>query len=77
MKVLLTGGAGFIGSHTCLALLAKYYWIVVIDSFVNSNKLSFKCVINTFHSNKTINNICYLLLYSELISYYKIWVKIF
>ena len=38
--VLVTGGAGFIGSHTCLALLEKGYGIIVIDSFVNSSPKS-------------------------------------
>ena len=40
MKVLVTGGAGFIGSHTCLELLQKGYEVVVLDSYVNSNKKS-------------------------------------
>ena len=37
---LVTGGAGFIGSHTCLALLEKGYGIIVIDSFLNSSPKS-------------------------------------
>ena len=41
MKVILvTGGTGFIGSHTCLALLEKGYGIIVIDSFLNSSPKS-------------------------------------
>jgi len=36
MPVLITGGAGFIGSHTCVELLNAGYDIVVIDSLVNS-----------------------------------------
>ena len=32
-SILITGGCGFIGSHTCLALLENNYKIVVIDSF--------------------------------------------
>ena len=37
MKVLLTGGAGYIGSHTCLELLEKGYQVVVVDNLCNSN----------------------------------------
>ena len=44
-KILLTGGAGFIGSHMCLYLLEKGYKVVVVDSFVNSNPISLKRVL--------------------------------
>jgi UDP-glucose 4-epimerase len=37
MSLLITGGAGFIGSHTCIELLNAGYEIVVIDSFMNSH----------------------------------------
>ncbi len=36
MKVLITGGAGFIGSHTCVELLENNVEIVVMDNFCNS-----------------------------------------
>ena len=36
MKVLLTGGAGFIGSHTAVGLLEKGHEVVIADNFVNS-----------------------------------------
>ena len=36
MKILVAGGAGFIGSHTCTALLEAGHSVVVADNFVNS-----------------------------------------
>ncbi len=36
MSILVTGGAGFIGSHTCVELLQAGYEIVVLDNFSNS-----------------------------------------
>lgn len=37
MNILVTGGAGYIGSHTCLALLEAGYNVIIADNFVNSN----------------------------------------
>ena len=37
MNVLVTGGAGYIGSHTCVELLNSGYGVVVIDNLCNSN----------------------------------------
>ena len=37
MKILVTGGAGYIGSHTCVELLEKGMEVVCIDNLVNSN----------------------------------------
>lgn len=37
MKILVTGGAGYIGSHTCVELLNDGHEVVVIDNFVNSS----------------------------------------
>ena len=36
MKVLITGGAGYIGSHTCVELLNAGHEIIVVDNFSNS-----------------------------------------
>lgn len=36
MSILVTGGAGYIGSHTCVELLNAGYDIVVLDNFMNS-----------------------------------------
>ncbi len=38
MKVLLTGGTGYIGSHTCVELLNNGYDVVIADNFDNSNE---------------------------------------
>ena len=40
MSVLVTGGAGYIGSHTCVELLESGYDVVVIDNLCNSNARS-------------------------------------
>ena len=40
MNVLVTGGAGYIGSHTCLELLESGYGVVVVDNLCNSNATS-------------------------------------
>ena len=37
MRILVTGGAGYIGSHTCVDLLEAGYEVVVLDNLVNSS----------------------------------------
>ena len=44
MKVLVTGGAGYIGSHTCVELLNAGYEIVVLDNLCNSSEKSLDVV---------------------------------
>ena len=39
-NILLTGGCGFIGTHTALALLEKGYTVFIIDSLANSSSES-------------------------------------
>ena len=53
-SILITGGAGFIGSHTCLQLLQKGYVIFIIDSFINSSD---KCIerISTILNKQSID----------------------
>lgn len=38
MKILVTGGAGYIGSHTCVELLNEGYDVVVVDNLYNASK---------------------------------------
>jgi len=44
MKILITGGAGYIGSHTCVEFLNAGYDITVIDNLMNSKEESLKRV---------------------------------
>ena len=49
MKILVTGGAGYIGSHTCVELLNNNYEVIVLDNFSNSQK-------NTINKIEKITN---------------------
>lgn len=44
MAILVTGGAGYIGSHTCVELLERGYDVVVVDNLCNSSKESLRRV---------------------------------
>jgi len=44
MKVLVTGGCGYIGSHTCCELLERNYEVVIIDNLSNSKKETIDCI---------------------------------
>ena len=59
-NILITGGAGFIGSHTCLKFLEGGFNIYIADSFINSSKKVFERIkkitdIYGFHDQKNIN----------------------
>lgn len=53
MKVLVTGGAGYIGSHTCLELLRSGHVISVVDSLSNGSEEALKRVQQL--SNRTLH----------------------
>ena len=44
MKILVTGGAGYIGSHTCIELIKAGYEVVVVDNLCNSSLESLRRV---------------------------------
>jgi len=44
MAVLVTGGAGYIGSHTCVLLLEAGYEVIVVDNLVNGKREALKRV---------------------------------
>ncbi len=44
MRILVTGGAGYIGSHTCLELLEAGHEVVIVDNLANSQKESLRRV---------------------------------
>ena len=43
-RVLVTGGAGYIGTHTCVELISRGYEPVVVDNFVNSSPMAIERV---------------------------------
>ena len=48
-KLLITGGAGFIGSHTCVVLLAAGHDLIVVDDFSNSSAHALERVAELSH----------------------------
>ena len=44
MNVLVTGGAGYIGTHTCVELLNRGDRVIVLDNYVNSSPAALRGV---------------------------------
>ncbi len=57
MRVLLTGGSGFIGSHIALLLLERGYDVIILDSFVNSSPNVIDRIKNYFDNNNLNYNL--------------------
>ena len=60
--IFLTGGSGFIGTHTCLTLLEANFNVIVIDSNINSKKIALEKVvaINKLSSKNYIDRLFFV-----------------
>ena len=56
MAILVTGGAGFIGSHTCVELLEAGYELIVVDNFSNSKPEALKRVKQITGKSQAVNH---------------------
>ncbi len=52
--ILVTGGAGFIGSHTCVELLLSGFRVIIVDSFSNSSRLVINKIKKIVEQNNSI-----------------------
>ena len=57
MKILVTGGAGYIGSHTCIELIKAGYEVIVVDNLCNSSLESLRLVEKLTDSNIPFNKV--------------------
>lgn len=55
-KILVTGGAGYIGIHICLLLLESNYDVIIVDSFCNSSESSIKRLFEYKNTNFELKN---------------------
>ena len=56
MKILVTGGAGYIGSHTCIELIKGGYQVVVVDNLCNSSEEPLKRIENLYSCEIPFHN---------------------
>ena len=52
MKILVTGGLGFIGSHTCVELSKKGYEVIIVDNLYNSKEEVIEKLEEVFKENE-------------------------
>ena len=58
-RILLTGGTGYIGSHTCIELLKNNYKITILDSLINSKYETYERIIKILEKQSPLvkNNV--------------------
>ena len=56
MAILVTGGAGFIGSHTCVEMLNAGYEVIVVDNLCNASEEAIRRVEKITGKNVTFAN---------------------
>ena len=59
MKILVTGGAGYIGSHTCVNLLENNYEVVIVDNLYNSNEKVVDRITQITGKKPAFYNVCW------------------
>ena len=74
MKVLVTGGAGYIGSHTCVCLLEAGHEVFVIDNLSNVHEEAIKRIRDVGNISNTFN--CFLMSIGEIINYKYLMARI-
>ncbi len=57
MSILVSGGAGYIGTHTCVELIKAGYKVIIADNFVNSNEEAIKRVEKITGTKLTFYNV--------------------
>lgn len=56
-KILVTGGAGFIGTHTVIELINAGHEVVIVDNLVNSSKKKCRsCRTNCWSKNSILSS---------------------
>lgn len=58
MKIIITGGAGYIGSHTAIEALRAGHEVVIIDSFINSSREVLPMIEKASGSSPIVIDIC-------------------
>jgi UDP-glucose 4-epimerase len=74
MNVLLTGGAGYIGSHLAIALTDAGHNVVILDNFSNSNKQALDCIFRITGKNIPCieGDVCDQMLVLKVLTDYKV-----